>query len=277
MDRSPKKLMLPTVLGVFTVALISAYAFAAPAGSTDLNPIGVVLSMQSNIVATSTDRISRRLKLKSVIFEGDVIVTADPDFIQLMLKDNSTVNIGGGAKLTLKEFIFHPGLEVRKAIFELQQGRIRTLVTGHFEGDSTYEINTPLGVAGVIGSEIIVEHRRGRTVIVNLRGKIYGRRVNSTININVPEGHRLVFDEMGIPSRPEKLDEKTLRRLISSTTFGGDPDINPIDEPPLAPEPEDPEIPIDIPETVDEIVEEDLQQIDDKKTDELSPTLPQGR
>lgn len=277
MDRPYKITGLPAVLVSVTIAVILVGALWVRSSAQELKPVGVVLSMQSNIVATSLDRNSRRLGLKSVIFEGDSIVTADPDFIQLMLKDNSTINIGGATMLKLKEFVYRPALNIRKAIFDLEKGRIRTLVTGHFDGDSTYEINTPLGVAGVVGSEIIVEHRKGRTVIINLRGKIYGRRLNNSLNINVPEGHRLVFDEMGIPSRPEKLDEKTLRRLISSTTYGGDPDINPMDEPPLTPEAEEPEIPFDDPETIDEIVDEDLQQIENQKNDELSPTLPQSR
>jgi FecR protein len=83
---------------------------------------------------------------------GDVINTGHLARVRVTLEDGSILNIGSDSNLRVAKH----DAGAQQTDLELNYGRVRAKAVKLVKPDAHFEIRTPVGVAGVVGTEIIV-------------------------------------------------------------------------------------------------------------------------
>ena len=87
---------------------------------------------------------------------GDVIRTGNNGFITLLLEDQSTISLPNNSQLYIKQLNTFERARLIDAILELQQGSVESRVAPDNTGVGRFEINTPVSVTGVRGTNLRV-------------------------------------------------------------------------------------------------------------------------
>lgn len=151
------------------LALLTTAVTAAAATST---PVGRVLSARGSATLKgpgggSSVELTRGVR----VYAGDLIQTGADSSVRLMLNDKSVIDIGANTELSLESF--KRAKKVRRDSLRLIVGRVWARVTALFGAGSSFEVDTETAVAGVRGTEFIIEvDRDGKTTVSVIDGSV---------------------------------------------------------------------------------------------------------
>ncbi len=162
---------------VFAAVLLAPVALAAEGA---VGTIAVVEGSAFRTPAKGGGKVA--LKVGSEIEIKDVIETSDPGNLKITLNDKSTILLGKGSKLTIKEAAFKD--QVRESFdAELSFGSVWSKVSKALTGgDAKFEISTTRAVAGVRGTVFRVDAAK------LIRGTTTGPKAATGMVIKVSEG-----------------------------------------------------------------------------------------
>ena len=138
---------------VFTLVLVICLALVLPpdvaaqaaqsAGKiTTVVPIVNVVRGAQQVSASTSQQV----------FWGDVINTGHLARARIALNDGSIVSVGSDSNLTIAK---HDAGQ-QQTDLELNYGRVRAKATKLVKPDAHFQIRTPVGVAGVVGTDMVV-------------------------------------------------------------------------------------------------------------------------
>jgi FecR-like protein len=221
------------------------YAFTgAPAGKSLLDQklylkeAGVVISADIGLATgvegkvfqfAEGDKTGRRTELASPVFMNDRINTALNSKVSFAFDDASTLSLGENAKVSITKHIYDPDQESRQTVVQVSLGAVRFVVTKSKSKDSTFEVITPAGIAGVRGTEFVVfVEPSGKTTFVGLEGSIETIPMSPTGRPGMPQvvsrGQTLEVSEYGkatwVTEAPSNLMQKAKKETtIQHTIF----------------------------------------------------------
>jgi len=102
------------------------------------------------------------------VFWGDVINTGHLARARVALTDGSVLSVGSDSNLTIKK---HDAAE-QQTNLELNYGRVRASAVKLVKPKANFQIRTPTGVAGVVGTDFAVETDNDTTRVVVYEGKV---------------------------------------------------------------------------------------------------------
>jgi hypothetical protein len=102
------------------------------------------------------------------VFWGDVINTGHLARARVALNDGSILNVGSDSNLTIAK---HDATQ-QQTDLELNYGRVRARAVKIVKPDGHYEIRTPTGVAGVVGTDFEIQSDNDTTRVVVFEGKV---------------------------------------------------------------------------------------------------------
>lgn len=103
------------------------------------------------------------LTLGTAVEVGDRVRTHTAGRVRLLFSDGSTLVLGEGSDLRIDEHVFDPSGGKTKTLLRVLEGKVRALVSEYYgDRSASYEIETPGAVAGVRGTEFIVEYDADR-------------------------------------------------------------------------------------------------------------------
>jgi FecR-like protein len=102
------------------------------------------------------------------VFWGDVINTGHLARARVALNDGSILNVGSDSNLTITK---HDATQ-QQTDLELNYGRVRARAVKLVKPDAHYEIRTPTGVAGVVGTDFEISSDNDTTRVVVFEGKV---------------------------------------------------------------------------------------------------------
>ena len=115
--------------------------------------------------------------VKALVDWGDVVHTGAGGRARVALDDGSVLNVGSSSSLTVTQH----NAAAQQTQIELEYGRMRSQVVKQSKPNAKFEIHTPVGVAGVVGTDFAPDLSERPVPIVRFRGtrKILqsGRRV----------------------------------------------------------------------------------------------------
>ncbi|HOX46280.1 MAG TPA: FecR family protein [Myxococcota bacterium] len=153
---------------------------------------------------------------------GDVLETGRKARLKVLLTDDSVLSLGGETRLMVEQHLFEPG-RARATNLKLMGGRARALVQQVVGGSrAKFEISTGTAVAGVRGTEFVVEKGEGGERVVTLSGSVEWQAAGGQpVLVAAGEGSGL---EGGRVGQPTALAAAELRELRTETESDSGPE-----------------------------------------------------
>jgi len=148
---------------------------------------------------------------------GDVLETGRKARLKVLLTDDSVLSLGGETRLMVEQHLFEPG-RARATNLKLMGGRARALVQQVVGGSrAKFEISTGTAVAGVRGTEFVVEKGEGGERVVTLSGSVEWQAAGGQpVLVAAGEGSGLEGGRVGQPTALAAAELKELRTETES-------------------------------------------------------------
>lgn len=119
------------------------------------------------------DGASLDLSVGAEVREGDQILTGAKGRVKILLSDDSILALGNKSDLRIETHRFSVAQKERKTRINLGSGAVRALVqkTVH-SGAADFEVRTGNAVAGVRGTEFVLESENGSSRLSTLSGEV---------------------------------------------------------------------------------------------------------
>lgn len=158
----------------FVLPFWLALAILLASGNTALatDSVGEAAAV-SGTVALERNGQRTRLTSGTPIFNGDIIHTAPTGAsVRLLLRDDSVLSLGQNSRFLVENF--STGDNSRTARFRLAFGRVRASISQTFSDVSDVQIRTPTAVAGVRGTQFVVDYdaQARQTTVSVLSGRV---------------------------------------------------------------------------------------------------------
>ena len=134
--------------------------------------------------------------------------------------------------LEITQHVYDPGAKERASLFKLYEGKVRAIVGELFGAQSKFEIETPVAVAGVKGTDFETHHPKPCSTVYTQLGDSYARNVDPAIDdeVIVPGGFLTTICEGAKPTDPVAASEEFLEGTIPlrgpDTTRPGTPPMD---------------------------------------------------
>ncbi len=181
--------------------------------------IGVVSALSGN---ASIIRNSEEIPAESgtPIFQDDVINSADNSRVQILLKDQTAINLGANASLTIDAFVYsdeaeNVAVKVSKGAFKFISGKVAT------KNPEKVTVETPVATIGVRGTEFVGVINPQDSRIALLDGKIEVANDLGAQLVEVP-GFGVSIDTAGVISPPVKFSQSELESLLNTVAIDKD-------------------------------------------------------
>lgn len=158
-------LLLALCLGLVFQPNLAWSQSAAP-GSSDVSPIGKVLTVegvvriehpaailvQANLPANSAEQT----KVGDLVYRGDIIQTGPDGKLGVAFADASSFSVSANARMEVNEFIYDPHGHSNSSLMSLSKGTF-TFIAGEVAHTGDMKVNTPVGTMGIRGTAPRVE------------------------------------------------------------------------------------------------------------------------
>lgn len=146
----------------------------------------------------------KTLSSDDILGPGELIRTGSDGFAEVMFDDGSRVNLHANSSFMLES------RDGESSDYKLSLGRIKAQIERL--GRRRYAVRTPTSVAGVRGTEFLLETTaEGDSALVVLRGEVEFGPAGKEQRISVHTGERAMLAADGSLRGPEPFDLKTLQ------------------------------------------------------------------
>ena len=165
--------------GYLIGAMFTALAAMAMAAETAVavEKAGDVVSVRGKAVI---DRKAGKVdaKVSAALEESDSIVTRDRSRVKMLFRDDSILTLGANSKLVIKKYLYSPESKRAESIYELADGRLRSVV-----GGAGFKVTTPTAFAAARGTVFTVAYNMetGTTEITVVEGSVEVRNINAEV------------------------------------------------------------------------------------------------
>jgi hypothetical protein len=144
--------------------LFGLLALAATAAIAD--QIGVAVTVRNDVTG-KIQAETVRINSGSDVFGKEIVKTDPSSSAQIVLKDNTNLNVGPNSSITLDNFVFNGDSDYKKATFGVAKGALR-FASGQSD-KRAYDLKTPTTTIGVRGTEYALE--TGEKMVPAANGK----------------------------------------------------------------------------------------------------------
>ena len=106
--------------------------------------------------------------VKTLVDWGDVVKTGEGGRARVALDDGSLLNVGSSSSLTVTQH----NAAAQQTQIELEYGRMRSQVVKQSKPNSKFEVHTPVGVAGVVGTDFYLGYLNGIFQLIVFEGHV---------------------------------------------------------------------------------------------------------
>lgn len=107
-------------------------------------------------------------KVAAPVYWGDVINTGHMSRARVALDDGSILSVGSDSNMTVQKH----DTGSQQTDLDLNYGRVRARAVQLSKPNAHFNIRTPAGVAGVVGTDFMIEYDDGTTRVVVREGKV---------------------------------------------------------------------------------------------------------
>jgi len=206
-------------------AAISASAEGVPGQSVAMGALSeprhagtVQTVIPDGVVQRRGQGAEATLKGDDGVDTGDIVTTKQSGRLRIVLSDGSLLNIGTGS--TLKIIRNEP--QPRQTQIELTSGHMRVWAVKLSQPDSSWTVQSPTAVMGVVGTDFIVEAQPNTTTVLCIEGMTSVQNIDPAITAHVilHAGQFTTVARGAAPADPQLATNPVLQSQIDQTTVG---------------------------------------------------------
>jgi len=192
------------------------------------SPAGTVASLQGRADAQAAGQSAwRALALKSDVFVGEHVRTADASRVKLLMRDDSVLTLGPRSELTIDQQVVKGdgGAAADTSRLGALVGSVRAVVTDRYGSrGSSFEVKTPTAVAGVRGTGfvVLVDADGKRTRVIGLYHTTWVRSLSDSRGrheVRIGPGQITEIVLGGEPTKPREMSRDEHDSLSGDTTM----------------------------------------------------------
>jgi hypothetical protein len=192
-------------------------ALCAPLPVWGAEKIGVITAIEGTVRIKHADgTVVESAKLKDNVLASDVVETGPDAKVKILFEDDCLIVLGPSSTVEMKEHVYKPKEGLRRFILFLKKGALRSVLEKLYSDASSYRVETHNSVAGVVGTDFVVEYFPGpvRTVVSVIEGKA---ELKSTfvagLCVLFPDTYAEVVGEDGVPTPARKIGPELRERI----------------------------------------------------------------
>jgi len=190
--------------------------------------VGKITALKGEVLIFHKDDAKGiKAKLKDVVYQYDTIQTMKDSRVQILMEDDSLINLGENAKIHLKEYLYAPEENRRSATLDLLSGKGRFIVGKLFAGrDSKFEVNTSTSVIGVRDTHFIVWVVSPElTTVITMDGMVVARNVSETLVCESAVGRNYSCQVTSgkCPSAPALMPAEEMQKILMDIQLSPSP------------------------------------------------------
>jgi hypothetical protein len=162
--------------------------------------------------------------VKALVDWGDVVHTGDGGRARVALDDGSLLNVGSSSSLTVTQH----NAAAQQTQIELEYGRMRSQVVKQSKPNAKFEIHTPVGVAGVVGTDFFLVYLNGIFQIIVYEGHVEFCNLDGLCvdvlggqTATIRNGHQA--PDQPAQATPSELTDAANATSVGLTATGGEP------------------------------------------------------
>src|SRR5580700_6626467 len=154
------------------------------------------------------------------VYWGDVINTGHLARARVALDDGSVLSVGSDSNLTVTK---HDG-GAQQTELDLNYGRVRANAVKQVKPNASFQIRTPTGVAGVVGTDFALDSQGDTTRIVVFEGKVsfcalHNGVIGACVTVGSGESSSVQFNSA--PTPPVPATPMTVTDMANATSPTG--------------------------------------------------------
>ena len=154
--------------------------------------------------------------VKAPVDWGDAVKTGDGGRARVALDDGSVLNVGSSSTLTVTQH----NAAAQQTRIELTYGRMRSQVVKQSKPNAKFEIHTPVGVAGVVGTDFFLGYMNGLFQIIVFEGHVKFCNLDGNC-VDVLAGQiAAIRDGHQPPDQPAQATPSELTEAAAATSVG---------------------------------------------------------
>ncbi|MDX9701663.1 MAG: FecR family protein [Candidatus Auribacterota bacterium] len=222
-----KQHVMKRIFAVITSCVIGTAGMAFAAGN-----VGIVNTVSGTVRNYHRNESQPEIvQVGGKVYIEDRIVTDKDGSVQIIFRDDSAVTLGPSSELVIDSDTYNALTGKRETILSLVRGKLRSVVGKQYSrGGSKYEIRTHTAIAGVRGTENIVEAKDqpAQTLVYGIVNTTYAKnsdpKVKGELNLGPNQGARV---NQGQPPEPFDFDfeDPAFLELINQTTNSGGSEV----------------------------------------------------
>ena len=208
---------------IFTIAVITVLALASHYASVLAGgAIGYVTSLKGEVsIIRAGEQEENTLAINDAIHLGDTILTAARSKTQILMEDDSLLNLGENTRITIKEHMYQPENDFRGSVYKLIRGKIRVVVGRLFsDADSHLEVETPTSIIGIRMTEYIVHVVSPElTVVITIDGQVIAKNIRADLVCEevVAKGYESKIAKDTCPTAPSRTPVEKMEEILLET------------------------------------------------------------
>jgi hypothetical protein len=203
---------------LFTIFAASCCVGLAQGALAEPVTVGAVDKVQETAEAIQGGA-ARGLAEAGPVFFRDKLVTGPASRLEAKLDDGTVLTLGEKGKLTVDQFVYHPGETGNKLALEVTKGAF-LFVGGKIEGPTggNVSIKTPVGTLGVRGTTVWGGPIDGGFGILVLKGEVWVKTPRGEVDLK--EGSGTMIYGQKAPTAPAPWPDDRAKRAVATISFG---------------------------------------------------------
>lgn len=169
----------------------------AAVGANELPTAGKVKVLQGSVSIVRADGQKSVVSKEAALMEGDVIESGSESGAVVNFHGGNKLHVQPDTKVEIKEFKDQQSPDSRKALLNLIKGKIRNQVEQKYNGKTSYyKVMTKGAVAGVRGTDFVIEHRENEkleTRVETFHGKVILSDLEERESVDISKGEGAVY------------------------------------------------------------------------------------
>jgi hypothetical protein len=197
-------------------ALLASLALMLPPG---ISAQGQSAGQISRLIPTVNLQHGSRVQLASAgakVLWGDMVTTDRGGRARITLDDGSILNVGSDSSLRIVQ---HDAANQRTQV-QLAYGRLRASAVRLARAGSSFEVRTPTAVAGVVGTDFVLDFENGMTSIHVYEGSVNFCNLAGQCAMVGPGFSSIVRGNQA-PTQPAPTPPSVSTESVQNTTVGG--------------------------------------------------------
>lgn len=155
-----------TARTVFIVAMTFSASLSHAADS-----FGIFMAVKGD-VKVDTNGKKAAAKVREKVFQDSTVETGPDGRAKIVMSDRSVVHISPDSKIKIAKYSDKEG--AKNVELSLSKGKVRNEVKGAYDDKNRFEVKTPTAVAGVRGTDFIIDHniKTNTTEIKTIEGTV---------------------------------------------------------------------------------------------------------